>query len=339
MRARRALGAGSLVIGLGALVLMCWRFGLAELVTALGHASRGYLLIYFCAACAVRFGYSWRWCVVARALGESLPLARFVPARMAGDALGALFPGRIGGDPLRAAFVYSRGVGGTHASAGVAIDRVMELIGNTLCAVAYVTVFSFAHRSGSAHRAAEILITTMLLLLLALVIPLIMLRYGHQPLAPLYWCAARAGLPRLRRWSTALRETESHLMLFFGAHPGTFIWGLLASLVIEGLIIVEYHFLLASFGLVLDLPTLLMVLVAGGLAQAVPTPGGVGALEASQVTLLAVVAGRPDVGFVVGMVLRLHETLWLALGLAALSLQGVSLARLRSLASAGSAAA
>jgi len=338
MHVRRTLEAGSFGIGLGALGIMFWRYGLAELVTALGRVTPGYLLIYLSVGCAVRIGYSTRWCLVAGALGESLPFARFVPARLAGDALGTLLPGRIWGDPVRAALLYVGGVAGTRASAGVAIDRVMEWIGNMLCAVAYVSVFSFAHRFGSS-RPVGILIITMLLLLLALAMPLAMLRHGIRPLAPLYRYATRPGVPRLRTWMTALEQTEGHLLYFFREYPGTFTWGLLGSLVIEGLIIIEYHFLLASFGLFLDLPMLLMVLVACGLARAVPTPAGLGALEASQVTLLAVAAGRPDVGFVVGMVLRLHETLWIVVGLAALSVQGVSLARLRLLAFPDKAAA
>ena len=58
-------------------------------------------------------------------------------------------------------------------------------------------------------------------------------------------------------------------------------------------------------------------------------------LEAAQVAVVGAAAGRPDIGFVVGVIVRLHETLLLALGLLVLSYQGMSLARLRAAARVG----
>lgn len=124
-------------------------------------------------------------------------------------------------------------------------------------------------------------------------------------------------------------------MRFFREHRGVFIRGLIGSLVIEGLIIGEYHFLLSTFGVVVTLPTLLMTLLASGLSRVVPTPAGLGALEAGQVTAYAVAAGQPAMGFVVALVLRLHETLWTSVGLMALALQGSGWAWLRGALSTG----
>ena len=65
-----------------------------------------------------------------------------------------------------------------------------------------------------------------------------------------------------------------------------------------------------------------------GASRAVPTPAGLGAMEGAQVTLFAATAGRPELGFVVAVVMRLHETLWIAVGLATLTMRGVPPARL-----------
>ncbi len=335
---RRSLEIASLAAGLGALAFLCWRFGFNELAAALLRVSPVYLALYFVLGIAVRVGYSLRWRLVAQTLGTHPGLLRLMGARLAGDATASLLPaGRIGGDPLRVGLVYGDTLSGSEASAGVVIDRVMELIGNMLCAVAYVTVFSVSGAAGVPHRNATILVITLCVLLAALALPLEMLRRGIRPLAPLYWLTARHGSGRWAVWIGALQRTEGHVMHFLRDYPTTFIQGLLASLVIEGLIICEYHFLLAAFGLVLDLRTLLMVLVASGLARAVPAPAGLGALEAGQVSVLAAATGQAGVGFVVGMVLRLHETLWIGAGLMALSSRGVSLAQMRSVVSVGRA--
>jgi uncharacterized protein (TIRG00374 family) len=334
----RKLELVALAAGLGALALLCRRFGFAEIGVALRHVAPRYLVVYFALGIAVRFSYALRWWMVARALGVAPPLTRFVAARLAGDATGFLLPtGRISGDPLRAGLVYGEGVSGAQATAGVAIDRIMELISNMLCAVAYVMVFSLS-RAGGAERPAAALIITMCVLLIALVLPLRMMRRGVRPFEPLYRLVARRGAGRWAAWIGALQRTEAHVIRFFRDHPAMFVQGLIGSLLIEGLIIGEYHFLLTAFGLALSLPTLLMTLLASGLSRAVPTPAGLGALEAGQVTVLAAAAGQPDVGFVVGLVLRLHETLWTGIGLIAMSRYARGWARLRSALSAGGAA-
>src|SRR5262249_46491786 len=155
---------------------LCWRFGFTEIAAALSRVSPRTLLVYLSFGTAARLGYSLRWWYVARALGTPPAVSRFVAARLAGDATGFLLPtGRISGDPLRAGLVYADGVPGSQAGAGVAIDRIIEIVGNMLCAVTYVSVFSVS-RTGGTDRATLIVVATMCLMLAALAIPVEMLR-------------------------------------------------------------------------------------------------------------------------------------------------------------------
>jgi uncharacterized protein (TIRG00374 family) len=315
--------------GLAVLALLGWRFGLTELGVALAHVRPSYLLVYLLFGSAARLGYALRWRLVARPVAGPPPLSRFIAARLAGDATGFLLPtGRISGDPVRIGLLYADGVSGSEAAAGVAVDRMVEVLSNMLCAVAYVTVFSLA-RAGAAGRPTLILLVTLCLLFAALLVPLAMLRRGQRPLAPLCRVMEQRGSRRWAACAAALQRTEAHVLRFFRDHPAVFLEGLMSSLIIEGLIIGEYHFLFAAFGLLVNLPTLLMIMVASGVARAVPAPAGLGALEAAQVTVLAAAAGQPGVGFVIGLVLRLHETLWTGVGLLALAQRGIDWPRLR----------
>jgi len=321
-----------LLVGLAAFVWLCAQFGLGDVLLALRRVQPGYVLLYVGAAVAVLVGYSARWELVTRAVGARVPLRRLLAARLIGDAAGALLPGgKVGGDPVRAALVYADGVSGVRAGAGVAIDRVMELIGNSLCAITYVAVFSLTRAVGASQRGPLALLAAMLFPLLALVITVAMLWRGQRPFTPVFDGVAQR-LRALQPIGAVVRRTEDQLIDFFRDHPLVFVAGLLASLLIELMTIVEYHVMLAAFGVALDVPTLLMVLLASGMARAVPTPAGLGALEAGQVTVVGLASGRPEVGFVVGVVLRLHETLWTLIGVGVLSFQGMSVARLRTLA-------
>lgn len=319
-----------LVLGLAVVVWLSTWFGVADLFAAFSRVDSGYLVLYASGALVVLLGYSLRWLVITRAADMRVPLRRLVAARLAGDAVSALLPGgKIGGDPLRVALLYADGRNGVRASAAVALDRVMELIGNSLAGITYVCIFSVTRADGL--RAPLLVVLTLLVPLLTLLVAVGMLRAGVHPFTRVFSVVARL-LPRLRGGWDALGRTEDQLIQLLRDHPRTFVFGLLGSLLIETLIIAEYHWLLAAFGLTLDLPTLLIVLLMSGLSRVVPTPGGLGALEAGQVTALGFASGQPHVGFVVGMVLRLHETLWMLIGLSVLSMQGVSFVRLRVLA-------
>jgi uncharacterized protein (TIRG00374 family) len=317
--------------GLSALALLCWWFGVDELALAVRRLDAGNLLVYLALLVAVLLGYCLRWQLVTRALGSALPLGWLVTARLAGDAVGTLVPSaKLAGEPVRMALVRGAGVGGAEAAAGVAFDRILEVIGNILAALAYVAVFALTQTVG-AEDTLLVLVAAMLGGLVALTWPLSMLRRGKRPLAFLYGERTRRALPRFAPWLDGLRRSEDRLADLFRRQPRIIPVGILASLGIEAAIIVEYHFLLKAFGLDLDLPTLLLVLLGSGVARTAPTPAGLGALEAGQVTLLALATGEPATGFVVGIVLRLHETLLIAAGLMALSWRGVSLARLRAM--------
>ncbi len=125
-----------------------------------------------------------------------------------------------------------------------------------------------------------------------------------------------------------VRETEDHLIIFFREHPTVFLIGLILSLTVEAVIVLEYWLLLAAFGIHIEMATLLVAIALTGAARTVPTPAGLGAMEGAQVTLFAATAGQPAVGFVVAVVMRLHETLWIMAGMTALALHGIGPSRL-----------
>ena len=317
------------VVPLLLLAALYWWFGLEPIVQAFSHVSARGLAVYLLLSALVVLGYALRWRMVAGAVGGRPLLAQLVAARLAGDAVSALVPSaRLAGEPVRVAL--ARGGGSTaRSTAAVAIERILEVIGNMLAVVAYAAIFCSVRGASSSGRAPLALAAAMVLLLAAMAVLVVRLRRRGRPFAWLYGARARRLAPRLAVWMDGLRRVEEHLADFFHQHPRAFVLGVLASLLIEALTIVQYHALLSAFGLALDLPTLVLVLLAGGAAHVVPAPAALGTLEAAQVAAVAAAAGRPDLGFAVGVVVRLHETLLLGLGLAVLSYEGISLARLR----------
>lgn len=325
----------ALLAGAGLFALLAWGFGLDGVLAALRRASPAGLATYALISGTVVLLLATRWQLVARAVGNDRPLARFAPARLAGDAVAALLPfARVGGDPLRAVLAREPGAPLAPATAGVAVDRLLELLGNMLAVITYVSVFALSRHASSA-AAPVALGAVMVVLLVLLVAQLVALGRGHRPLAVLD--RLRRRVPRLGRWIAGLERVEAHLIAFFAARRRVFLAGCALALCTELLIVAQYHALLAAFGVRVELPVLLLVLLGGGLARAVPTPGALGALEGAQVLAVGAATGRAELGFVIGVLVRLHETVLLLAGLGALALLGG--ARLRSrLAPAGGAA-
>lgn len=318
------------VLPLALLTALVWWFGLQPLAQALANVSARGLAAYLLLTAMVVLGYALRWRLVARAVGGCPPFGRLVAARLAGDAVGSLVPSaKLAGEPLRVALARGGNTAAAQATAAVAIDRLLEVIGNMFAVIVYVAVFCRTRGAAVAGHAPLLLAGVMALLVVAIAALLVRLRRGHRPLAILYGVRARAVAPRLANWMDGLRRVEEHLTRFVRQHPRPLLLGVLGSLAIEALIVAQYHVLLAAFGIELDLPTLLLVLLGGGVANIAPVPAGLGALEAAQVAVVGAAAGRPDVGFVVGVIVRFHTTILLALGLGALAYRGVSLARLR----------
>lgn len=326
-------------LGIAGFALLAWRCGFAGVGEALARVRPSVLIVYGVTASLVYAAYTLRWLLVSRSLGAATSFRNLLGARLSADAVGSLLPtARMAGDPLRVALVAGPELRATLATACVATDRILELIGNTFAVTVYLTVFSLLHTGLGDTDAARVMIPVMLLALAALVAPLVVLRRGRRPFAALHRLAARRPAGRLARLAALAGETEDHLIVFFREHPAPFVLGLVLSLAVEAVIVVEYWLLLAAFGMYVEPATLLVAIALTGAARVVPTPAGLGAMEGAQVTLFAATTGQPGVGFVVAVVMRMHETLWIVVGLVALTLRGAPRGRVwRGIVGAGKA--
>ncbi len=317
----------SLAVGAAALAALLWAFGADEIATAFCRADPRLLVLYLWVSALILLGYALRWQMVCRSLGSSMPLRHLIAARLGGDAVGAAIPSaKLAGEPVRVALMRTAGADTARAGAAVTLDRVLEIIGNVLYGLAAVTCFALA---GGGGNASLMLAAGMTAALAFLAVPLWRLRRGGRPLAFIYGSKRAQRQPFLAAVAGVLRGVEEHLSRFFREQPRVFVWGLLGSLAIEALNVLQYGVLLRAFGVTLSLPLLLMVVISSGVARAAPTPSGLGAMEATEVALFTASTGDPRAGLLVGAVLRVHETVWMAIGFAVLWHYGVSLGSLR----------
>lgn len=300
----------SALAGLVILIGLFAHFGITDVVAALERATPSALLLYLALSLLILWAFGMRWHRIAATLGTDVPLRRLLVVRVVSDAVSSLFPpGRLTGDSLRVGLLHAGGTPGATAGAGVMLDRFCEAAGNLLAAVTYtslVALNSSGHAVGLELGAA----TAGVLLLLVLAI-VVLLYFGIHPMSPPLRPLVRR-VSRLQPAYDALVRVEQQTHQSLRQHPAVFLQGLALSVAIEVAIGAQYWVMLHAFAIDLTLPQLGMVILGSGLARATPAPASLGALEASQVALLGTLGVAPQFGFVVGAVLRLHETLWLA---------------------------
>lgn len=303
--------------------------GPERFMVALQQVSGAWLITYALLTAAVLLGQTIRWRVIADGFGLRAPLSRFVCGRLAADAVSTLVPSaRIAGEPVRVLATRRQNAHRTSEAAGaVVIDRLLEVIGNLVAVLAYFAVVCAVRGVSFGGPSWLVTVGAVLTGLIFVMCVVMYLHSGRSVLELVHGSALRHVGPHAATWVEAMAGFEAQLVRFCRERPGRFALGVCASLAIESAVVVQYASLLKAFGVVVDLPTLLTVLLGTGLAHAVPTPAGLGALEVTQIALVGAMAGEPKLGVIVAFVLRMHDTVLLGVGLAALAALGLSLSK------------
>lgn len=227
-----------------------------------------------------------RWWIIVRADNPSVPFLPLVGYRLSVFGVSYFTPGpQVGGEPLQIIYLQKNyGLTYARATAAVIVDKLLEFLVNfLLLAVGTWAVFRVGLIPYNGGRPIVSLIGLGLVLLWPLV-HLILLYKGRFPIsAILRWqpiLSQRRKFVRLIIVSERMAASfcQRHLRAMLAASGVTFLS--VAGIVIEYVLMVEF------LGMRLSAIQVFAALTALQLAFLVPLPGGLGALEASQVFAL-----------------------------------------------------
>jgi uncharacterized protein (TIRG00374 family) len=264
-----------------------------------------------------------RWWLILHSLGHYLPYLTLTRYRLGSFAVSYFTPGpQFGGEPIQVlALRQYHGIPGTTSTASVGLDKLFELIANFS-----FLVFGTTIALTGAWLSDEWRISGLALAMGLLVIPLaylVLMLNGKQPLNRM-----TDYLPRKiarNRISLVLRNVEIEMSVFCINFPKTVLKATLVSFSVWLCMIFEYWLMTYFLGLQLSLMQAVSALTAARLAFLTPLPGGLGALEASQVLALQTLGAEPTYGISISLLIRLRDILFgLAglLGLVSLIQQG-----------------
>jgi uncharacterized protein (TIRG00374 family) len=274
----------------------------------LGQLGVDALLALTAANSLVLITMTGRWWLLLRAWGYSLPYAATFGYRLAAFGVSYFTPGpQFGGEPLQVYLVRRHHRVPTDiAVAAVTLDKLLELLVNFsflaggVLLIAQQQLFSTQAAGAMAAFSAG---------LLALPVGvMIMLAAGRTPLSDLLQMVTRIASPlaqplRCGRWAAgytaaieSARSSETRITAFYQTYPGTLALALLVSILSWAMLVGEYWLMVWILGAELTLLEALVALTAARLAFLVPLPGGLGALEASQVLAMSILGFEPAIG-------------------------------------------
>ncbi len=264
-----------------------------------------------------------RWWLILRAQGHAVPYLRLMGHRLAGFGVSYFTPGpQFGGEPVQVLLLERRqGVPRATAVAAVTLDKLLELLVNFLFLAGGVLVVLRGGLLAEVVGWETAVFTLVLLLFPALFLAATGL--GWYPVTRLLrdvgrwsgwdwrpgWRSKYDGLAQLGA------SSEAQATAFFRASPGTMLAALTVSIISWLLLVAEYGLMLYFLGLELTGVQVVGLLTAVRFAFLLPLPGGLGAVESSQVLALSLMGLNPAVGVSASLLIRARDVLLAVAGL------------------------
>lgn len=256
-----------------------------------------------------------RWWIIVRADNPSIPFLPLIKYRLAVFGLSYFTPGpQVGGEPLQIFYLkHNHGVNFARATSAVIMDKLLEFLANfILIGVGLTAAVQVGMISGNGTRALGSLVP-MAAILAWPVIHLVLLYRGRYPISALL--RAVTSLIGNPDWVRLIVVSERMAASFTHRRLGALLAALLFSLAAWAGMAVEY-FLMADFlNASLSYQQTLAALTAALFAFLMPLPGGLGALEASQVYALTSMGYTPAIGISLSLIMRARDILNGGIGL------------------------
>ena len=250
-----------------------------------------------------------RWWMIVRVDNPIIPFWKLVRYRLAVFGLSYFTPGpQVGGEPMQVIYLQkNHGVTFARATAAVIMDKLLEFLANFILLGIGITA---AVRVGMVSRNGIQAILSLIPLAAILVWPLVHLVLLYQGRYPVSF-VLRAALSRFKRkkWMRMVVVSEHMAGAFARRHPGALVVALGFSLLSWAGMAAEY-FLMADFlQAQLSAEQTLAALTAALFAFLMPLPGGLGALEASQVYVMTTFGYPAAIGIGISLLMRARDVL------------------------------
>jgi uncharacterized protein (TIRG00374 family) len=256
-----------------------------------------------------------RWWVILHTEHPNIPFLQLVRYRLAVFGLSYFTPGpQVGGEPLQVIYLQrDHGVTFARATAAVIMDKLLEFLANFILLAFGLTA---AVRVGLVAREGTQAIGSLIPLAAILLWPLVhlvLLYQGRYPVSAVV--RAAMSLTKKQKWMRLIIVSERMAGGFTRRHPRALLAALGFSLFAWAGMSTEYFMMAGFLQGQLSAEQTLAALTAALFAFLMPLPGGLGALEASQVYVMTAFGHPAAIGIGISLLMRARDILNGGLGL------------------------
>jgi len=312
---RRAPGQILALAAVAGLLYWTWRdVPLTAVVTAIGRWDWMQWVLFAGLNVFILAAMCWRWSFILRRMGHPVGFAALIGYRMGANSLSYITPGpQFGGEPFQVHCLTARHrVPAGAATASVAVDRLVELMGNLL----FLSLAGLFGLPALLPESDTLLPVTAAMLgaVLTIGVLLTILSDGGRPFSRIAGkAAAWVGRPKSLAGVVAFFQAgeEEAARILTDRFRGCYVLG---GLLQWSGFLAELWLIYTFLGMTLSVPALLTVAVAARLAFLLPLPGGLGALEAGQMLAVISLGGDPALAAAACGIMRARDLVLISSG-------------------------
>lgn len=256
-----------------------------------------------------------RWWIIVHAENPSMPFLPLVGYRLSVFGLSYFTPGpQVGGEPLQVIYLQkNHGVSFARATSAVIMDKLLEFLVNFIL----IGVGAWAIvRVGLVSETGIRLNLSLIGLAVLLIWPVVHVALLYKGIAPISQILLRQ--PFIQKDHQSIRlvvVAERMASSFCRRHVRAMFAAIGVSLLSVLGISLEYYLMVSFLGMRIDVVQIFASLTAMQVAFLMPLPGGLGALEASQVFALGVFGQPASAAISLTLLMRARDILNGGIGL------------------------
>jgi hypothetical protein len=252
-----------------------------------------------------------RWWIIIRTERKTVPYFPLLAVRLAvfGVSYFTLGP-QVGGEPLQVLYLQRKyGITYTRATASVLMDKLLEFLANFFLLAVGLTSVLQAGIISTNGSSSLLSLSGLVSLCVWPPIHIILMMRGIYPVSIILRKIAN------NKFARFIFASERMAGAFCRRHTKSLLSAIFVSVLAAIGMVGEYFFIISFLHLELAFPQTIAAWTAGWLAFLVPLPGGLGALEASQVFALGTFGLPAASAISVALLIRARDLLIGGLGL------------------------
>jgi glycosyltransferase 2 family protein len=302
------------IIGVFLFAYFLYKFGAQSVLLIVQNFNLYYLSIFFLITLIGFVPLVWRWQVILKAYKIKGKFWTLLRNTMSGYAVSYTTPAsRMGGEPVRIYMLKKElNVNYKTGSATVLIDRYMELLGTASYSIIALTVLILSPTMPLAFK-----VTFGIMNLIAIpIILLILYKYIKKEgiLVNIYDFLRLHKIKKWEKFRSELNKVDILMSNFFAHHKKEFFLSYFFYIISGLLWLIEFKYLLLSFGVETSITEVILVSTVIGLVNFAPVPAQLGFLEAGQTSLFQALRGDSSIGFALTLLLRARYLILVAIG-------------------------